>query len=119
MAGRRLVLEAQVAVAHRAGDAPHERDAEQVGQAEVRPRGARLVVERRLVGGDHPAPGNKGGTTPLLDVYEYAQRITSRETVGRQVFEEVVAVASGKKSKSELAGVGDEEFAPWSIGPVM
>src|SRR5215471_4421929 len=39
--------------------------------------------------------------------------------VGRQIFEEVIAVASGKKTKSELAGVGEEEFAPWIIGPVM
>jgi altronate hydrolase len=39
--------------------------------------------------------------------------------VGRQIFEAVVAVASGGQSKSERAGVGDEEFAPWSIGPVM
>jgi altronate hydrolase len=41
------------------------------------------------------------------------------ETVGRRIFEEVVAVASGKRSKSELAGVGEEEFAPWTIGPVL
>ena len=37
----------------------------------------------------------------------------------RQIFEAVIAVASGKKSKSELSGVGEEEFAPWIIGPVM
>jgi altronate hydrolase len=39
--------------------------------------------------------------------------------VGRQIFEEILAVASGKKTKSELAGVGEEEFAPWSIGPTL
>jgi len=39
--------------------------------------------------------------------------------VGRRIFEEVIAVASGKKSKSELAGVGEEEFAPWMMGPVL
>ncbi|HEY5908817.1 MAG TPA: altronate dehydratase family protein, partial [Vicinamibacteria bacterium] len=44
---------------------------------------------------------------------------TPLETVGRQVFEQVIAVASGRKSKSEEAGVGEEEFAPWTIGPVM
>ncbi|MFQ5899680.1 MAG: UxaA family hydrolase [Candidatus Methylomirabilia bacterium] len=44
---------------------------------------------------------------------------TPLEAVGRRIFEEVIAVASGKKSKSELAGVGEEEFAPWIIGPVM
>jgi altronate hydrolase len=44
---------------------------------------------------------------------------TPLAAVGRQIFEEIVAVASGKRSKSELAGVGEEEFAPWIIGPVM
>jgi altronate hydrolase len=44
---------------------------------------------------------------------------TPLEVVGRQIFEEVVAVASGKKTKSEVAGVGEEEFAPWIIGPVL
>jgi altronate hydrolase len=39
--------------------------------------------------------------------------------VGRQVFEEVVAVASGKQTKSEAQGIGEEEFAPWIIGPVL
>jgi altronate hydrolase len=41
------------------------------------------------------------------------------EEVGRQIFEEVLAVASGKKTRSELTGVGEEEFAPWSIGPTL
>ncbi len=31
----------------------------------------------------------------------------------------MIAVASGQRTKSELAGVGEEEFAPWVIGPVM
>jgi len=44
---------------------------------------------------------------------------TPLPAVGGQIFEEIVAVASGKKSKSELSGVGEEEFAPWIIGPVM
>jgi altronate hydrolase len=44
---------------------------------------------------------------------------TPLPTVGRQIFEEIVEVASGKRSKSELSGVGAEEFAPWIIGPVM
>ena len=39
--------------------------------------------------------------------------------VGRQIFEEILAVASGKKTKSEQHGVGEEEFAPWSIGPTL
>jgi altronate hydrolase len=39
--------------------------------------------------------------------------------VGRQIFEEIIAVAGGNKTKSELNGVGEEEFAPWSIGPTL
>ncbi|HEV8310131.1 MAG TPA: altronate dehydratase family protein [Methylomirabilota bacterium] len=44
---------------------------------------------------------------------------TPLPVVGRRIFEEVIAVASGKKTKSEAAGVGEEEFAPWIIGPVL
>lgn len=40
------------------------------------------------------------------------------EQVGHEIFEEVVAVASGKKTKSEAQGIGDEEFCPWTFGPV-
>jgi len=43
----------------------------------------------------------------------------SIETVGRQILDEVLAVASGKKTKSELAGVGEAEFAPWMRGPIL
>jgi arabinonate dehydratase len=39
--------------------------------------------------------------------------------VGRQIFERVLAVASGEKTKSEVQGVGEEEFAPWPIGPTL
>jgi altronate hydrolase len=39
--------------------------------------------------------------------------------VGRQIFEELIMVASGKRTKSEEQGIGEEEFAPWVIGPVM
>ena len=38
---------------------------------------------------------------------------------GRQIFDEILAVASGKKSKSEELGYGDNEFVPWQIGAVM
>ena len=38
------------------------------------------------------------------------------QQVGMRVFEKIIAVASGEKTKSELAGIGDEEFAPWLLG---
>jgi altronate hydrolase len=41
------------------------------------------------------------------------------EEKGKQIFEEVIAVASGKKSKSEELGYGDNEFVPWQIGATM
>jgi altronate hydrolase len=44
---------------------------------------------------------------------------TPVEAVGRQIFEFMLEVASGRKTKSEQHGVGDEEFAPWSIGPTL
>lgn len=43
----------------------------------------------------------------------------SVQQVGRQIFETVLAVASGEQTKSERHGVGEEEFAPWSIGPTL
>jgi len=43
----------------------------------------------------------------------------SIEQVGRQILDELFAVASGKRTKSELLGFGDEEFAPWQPGPTV
>jgi altronate hydrolase len=41
------------------------------------------------------------------------------DEVGRELFEEVIAVASGKQTKSEQHGIGQEEFVPWNIGPTL
>lgn len=41
------------------------------------------------------------------------------DELGEEIFEEILAVASGKRSKSELAGVGTEEFNPWILGAVL
>lgn len=41
------------------------------------------------------------------------------EEVGRQIFEELLAVASGRPTKSEAQGVGEEEFVPWYLGPTL
>jgi altronate hydrolase len=43
----------------------------------------------------------------------------SVEEVGRALFEKILAVASGERTKSELQGLGDDEFAPWTVGPVL
>ena len=39
--------------------------------------------------------------------------------VGRRIYDKILAVAGGEKTKSELAGMGDEEFAPWMLGPTL
>jgi altronate hydrolase len=44
---------------------------------------------------------------------------TSVEEVGQAIFDEALAVAGGKRTKSEAQGLGDEEFAPWMLGPVL
>ncbi|HZR41665.1 MAG TPA: altronate dehydratase family protein [Ktedonobacteraceae bacterium] len=43
----------------------------------------------------------------------------STQEVGGQILDEVIAVASGKRSKSEAQDIGEEEFAPWIIGAIM
>jgi arabinonate dehydratase len=39
--------------------------------------------------------------------------------VGRRFFDLVLETASGKKTKSELFGYGEDEFAPWVLGATM
>jgi altronate hydrolase len=41
------------------------------------------------------------------------------DAVGRRLFELILEVASGNQTKSEQLGVGEEEFAPWTIGPTL
>jgi altronate hydrolase len=93
--------------------------------------GANVLVfttGRGSVFGCKPAPSIKVATnTPLYEHMTDDMDInagvilegTPVEEVGRQIFEEILAVAGGKKTKSEINGVGEEEFAPWSIGPTL
>jgi altronate hydrolase len=87
-----------------------------------------FTTGRGSVFGCKPVPSIKLATNSLM--YRHMQEDmdincgvilegTPLPEVGRQIFEEIVAVASGKQTKSELSGVGEEEFAPWIIGPVM
>jgi len=43
----------------------------------------------------------------------------SIEEKGREIFQLVLDIASGTRSKSELLGYGRNEFVPWQIGAVM
>src|SRR5262245_9533550 len=93
--------------------------------------GANVLVfttGRGSVFGCKPAPSIKVATnTPLYEHMKDDMDIdagviltgTPVEAVGRQIFEGILEVASGKKTKSERHGVGEEEFAPWQIGPTL
>jgi altronate hydrolase len=43
----------------------------------------------------------------------------SVEEKGREIFEKLLSVASGERTKSEELGYGDAEFVPWQIGATM
>jgi altronate hydrolase len=43
----------------------------------------------------------------------------SVESVGRTIFEKLIAVASGEPSLSEAQGIGEDEFNPWIVGATM
>ena len=87
-----------------------------------------FTTGRGSVYGCKPSPSIKVATnTPLYERMEgdmdvNAGRIldgTPVEEVGREIFELILKVASGQQTKSEVHGVGEEEFAPWSIGPTL
>jgi altronate hydrolase len=93
--------------------------------------GANVLVfttGRGSVFGCKPAPSIKVATnTPLYDHMLGDMDIDAGkvlegvpvEEVGREIFEKILSVASGEKTKSELNGVGEEEFAPWGVGPTL
>jgi altronate hydrolase len=87
-----------------------------------------FTTGRGSVYGCKPAPSIKVATnTPLYERMEGDMDINAGvildgvpvEQVGRQIFDAILRVASGEKTKSEKHGVGEEEFAPWSIGPTL
>jgi altronate dehydratase len=39
--------------------------------------------------------------------------------VGHDLFLALLDAASGKTTRSEALGIGDEEFVPWLVGPVL
>lgn len=53
-----------------------------------------------------------------LNAGEIAQG-RSVQSVGDEFFEFVLRVASGHKTASELLGLGDNEFVPWTVGPTL
>jgi altronate hydrolase len=79
--------------------------------------------------GCKPAPSLKLATnnalykrmTDDMDI-NCGEIVEGNETVaqcGQRIFDLILDTASGKKTKSELLGYGDDEFAPWQLGAVM
>lgn len=93
--------------------------------------GANVVIfttGRGSVLGSKPVPCIKVATnTPLYQHMQADMDLdagvilsgTPVEVVGRQIFDLLLDVASGQKTKSELLGIGEDEFAPWTVGPVL
>ena len=93
--------------------------------------GCNLVVfttGRGSAFGFRPAPSIKIATTSELyarqqpDMDIDAGKVlagVSLDALGEEIFEEILAVASGKRTKSELAGIGAEEFNPWILGVTL
>lgn len=93
--------------------------------------GANVVVfttGRGSAFGCKPTPSIKVATnTPLYrhmidDMDLNAGVVLENETVesvGGKIFEMILDVASGRRTKSEAQGVGEEEFSPWIVGPVL
>lgn len=73
-----------------------------------------------------PTPSLKLATnTPLfrrmegdmdLDCGTIAEGIETPQQTGERIFEAMLDLASGRRSKSEELGYGEEEFMPWAMG---
>jgi altronate hydrolase len=94
--------------------------------------GANLVcftTGRGSVFGCKPAPSLKLATTTQLyermgdDMDFNCGTVLDGEAsvseLGETLFQEILAIASGRHTKSEELGFGDEEFRPWQLGAVM
>lgn len=93
--------------------------------------GANLIAfttGRGSVSGYQPVPSIKLASNP--DLWDRMQpdmdvncgdilQGVSIEAKGREIFELMLAVASGAQTKSEAQGFGAVEFVPWQIGAVM
>ncbi len=76
--------------------------------------------------GSYPAPTVKiASNTPMytrmiddMDVNcgTIIDGLETLDTAGQQIFDRILAIASGEMSKSESQGIGADEFAPWPIG---
>src|SRR5258705_7333786 len=94
--------------------------------------GANMIVfttGRGSAYGCAPSPSLKLSTNTALFVHQEEDMdincgtvIDGTETIqqaGERFFQMILATASGKKTKSEEFGYGEDEFAPWTLGATM
>jgi altronate hydrolase len=93
--------------------------------------GANLIAfttGRGSMFGAKPVPSLKLATnTPMfrrlqddmdINCGEIIDGTSSLNVMGQQIFERMLQTASGKRTRSELLDVGDNEFMPWQVGIV-
>jgi len=88
-----------------------------------------FTTGRGSVFGIHPVPCLRiASNTPLwerlsedmdLNAGTILDGTETVEEAGMRIFEKILAVAGGERTKGELAGIGGEEFAPWTLGPTF
>jgi altronate hydrolase len=88
-----------------------------------------FTTGRGSVYGCKPAPSLKLATNSRL--YQHMEEdmdincgtivdgAESIEAAGERIFRLILDTASGQRSKSELLGFGEDEFAPWVVGATM
>jgi altronate hydrolase len=94
--------------------------------------GAQVVVfttGRGSAFGSKPAPTIKLSTQTALarampdDIdLDCGDILTGGATIptkGAEILDRIIAVAEGARTKSELLGLGDNEFVPWQVGAVL
>ena len=87
-----------------------------------------FTTGRGSVLGSRPAPTLKVATNTEMftrmrdDMDLNAGRIVDGDAtvaqVGEEIFERLIAVASGEQTASEELGLGQDEFVPWQLGVV-
>jgi len=94
--------------------------------------GAHMMVfttDRGSAFGCKPAPSIKlAGSTSLFQRMPDDMDINAGtildgsetvEDVGERIFERIIEVASGERTRSEMMGYGEEEFCPWDMGVIL
>ncbi len=88
-----------------------------------------FTTGRGSVYGCKPSPSMKLATNSLMfrhmaddmdincgDILDGTSTVQEK---GEQIFRRIIEIASGERSRSEEHGFGEDEFAPWILGPTM